>query len=251
MEFKAVDRYINKIVAKLTESPVTLLDEEAVDWVAHVAFLYRIAKASKQGILDRNWQEFSRFQDLTQALRGAVVRRLPEAARWRIDTHVFATDDLHAFSGDAGRVVITEGLARMMTDDEVSAILAHEFSHSVLQHRLKAHSADHCLENELGSVPLWFRKKVRRGVERTLMQPLCRKFELEADALSLHILADSGIDPTAALTVMRKLADLEQEPDIKQQFSRDVDHPPPAHRLAMLEKRFRNPYWPIRRIAKK
>lgn len=231
-----VEQYVNEIVTRIKENTVPLLDEEEIERVARVIFSSKLTEAYEQGILDRNRQQLKRVLDQARTLKDAAIRQLPEAECWTIETHVFASSNLHAFSCGAGRMAITEGLATMMTDHEICAILAHEFAHSILQHALKMTSVDQCVATELDSVPLPIREKVRSSVERTLTQPLRHQFEQEADALSLQLLADSGIDPTAALTVMRKLADLEQQPGIKQQFSVDVDHPSPAHRLARMEK---------------
>jgi predicted Zn-dependent protease len=97
-------------------------------------------------------------------------------------------------------------------------------------------SVAHCLEEALESVSTPMQEQVRNGVEKAFMQPLRHKFELEADALSLQILADSGIDPTAAITAMQKLVDLEQKQVNESPPPDQMKHPPASDRLAMLKK---------------
>lgn len=230
------EQWVARIVARLTENPIPLMDGEEINRVAHVIFSSEITKAYLQGILDQDQQQFTRVQDLALALLDAVIRRVPEAEHWTIDAHVLAMDAYYAFSCGAGRVAITESLAGMLTDDEVSSVLAHEFAHSILQHPLKMSSVAQCTEEALDSVPAPIQELVRSGVEKALKQPLRHEFELEADALSLQILAESGIDPTAAITAMQKLADLEQKQANHQAPPDQMRHPPASDRLAMLKK---------------
>lgn len=83
-----------------------------------------------------------------------------------------------------GRVVqISRGLAARATDAEIAVIFAHELAHSVLRHRdrLSAAGVSKGLGGEFG--------RDRR---------LNREAEIEADRLSVHLLANAGLDPAIA-----------------------------------------------------
>lgn len=75
-------------------------------------------------------------------------------------------------------------LAFMADDDELAAILAHELSHNLLEHRRRLNEA---------------------GVQRGLMQQLGRNArltlatEIEADRLSIWLMANAGYDPRGAI----------------------------------------------------
>jgi beta-barrel assembly-enhancing protease len=75
-------------------------------------------------------------------------------------------------------------LAFMVDDDELAAILAHELSHNLLEHRRRLNEA---------------------GVQRGLMQQLGRNArltlatEIEADRLSIWLMANAGYDPQGAV----------------------------------------------------
>ncbi|ESZ87233.1 MAG: hypothetical protein Q27BB25_09555 [Blastomonas sp. CACIA14H2] len=75
-------------------------------------------------------------------------------------------------------------LAFMIDDDELAAILAHELSHNLLEHRRRLNEA---------------------GVQRGLMQQLGRNArltlatEIEADRLSIWLMANAGYDPQGAV----------------------------------------------------
>lgn len=88
-------------------------------------------------------------------------------------------------SADGDIVGITSAmLAFMADDDELAAILAHEMAHNLLEHRKRLNAA---------------------GVKRGLMQQLGRnarltlETEIEADRLSIWLMANAGFDPEGAV----------------------------------------------------
>jgi hypothetical protein len=88
-----------------------------------------------------------------------------------------------------GRVVqISYGLATRASDDQLSAIFAHELAHSILHHRDRLSAAD-----------------VKKGLlgEFGRNRRLNRAAEVEADLLSVHLLANAGIDPHVAPALWR------------------------------------------------
>lgn len=83
-----------------------------------------------------------------------------------------------------GRVIqISYGLAAMTDDQQLAVVFAHELAHSVLEHRRRLEEA---------------------GVEGGLLgefgrnRRLARQVEVEADLLSVHLLANAGYDPAIA-----------------------------------------------------
>ncbi|MBA3941732.1 MAG: peptidase M48, Ste24p [Sphingopyxis sp.] len=93
--------------------------------------------------------------------------------------------DKAAGAADGRLVLISAGLARFAAnDDELAAAVAHELAHNVLRHRARLDAA---------------------GVDRGLMKQfgrnarLFRQTEVEADRLSVWLLAGAGYDPGAAV----------------------------------------------------
>ncbi|WP_271077907.1 M48 family metallopeptidase [Aurantiacibacter sp. MUD61] len=83
-----------------------------------------------------------------------------------------------------GRVIqIRYDFAEQMTDDELAAIFAHELAHTVLEHRRR---------KEAAGISVGVLGELGRN------QRANREAEVEADRLSVHLLANAGYDPTIA-----------------------------------------------------
>ncbi|MEO6152370.1 MAG: M48 family metalloprotease [Croceibacterium sp.] len=83
-----------------------------------------------------------------------------------------------------GRVIqVDYGLAAAASESELAAVFAHEFAHLVLEHRRRLTAAG-----------------VSKGFfgEFGKNQRLNRQIEVEADRLSVHLLANAGYDPRVA-----------------------------------------------------
>lgn len=125
-----------------------------------------------------------------------------------------------------------ESVSAMSSEDEVAAVIAHE-----LGHHLRAHS------ERLAAVVA---KHPRRGGEDffTPSQPSRQEIqarldnELEADAISVILLANAGYDPTAAIDALRSIRYVIDH-DRRFEFSRgrfDPFHPSIDDRAAHMQK---------------
>lgn len=88
-------------------------------------------------------------------------------------------------AADGRLVVISEGLAAFARDDaELAAPVAHELAHNILRHRARLDAAG-----------------VNRGLAKQFGRNarLFRQTEVEADRLSVWLLAGAGYDPRAAV----------------------------------------------------
>jgi hypothetical protein len=120
---------------------------------------------------------------LTIARSGAERQVVLEPApACRALVEVRTRDSLAARSD--GRVIqVDQGLIQAATDEELAVIFAHELAHLVLEHRRRLDAA---------------------GVEKGFFgefgrnQRLNRQMEVEADRLSVHLLANAGYDPQLA-----------------------------------------------------
>jgi hypothetical protein len=121
-----------------------------------------------------------RLEVLSRGARREVVLQPP--AECRILAEILANGGTTARSD--GRVIqISRGLAARATDGEIAAIFAHELAHSILRHRDRLSAAD-VSKGFVGEF----------GRDRRLN----REAEIEADRLSVHLLANAGLDPASA-----------------------------------------------------
>lgn len=119
---------------------------------------------------------------LSEGQQKAVTIAGTSACRSRFELR---PSDSYGASADGDIVGITVPmLAFMVDDDELAAILAHELSHNLLEHRRRLNEA---------------------GVQRGLMQQLGRNArltlatEIEADRLSIWLMANAGYDLRGAI----------------------------------------------------
>jgi hypothetical protein len=109
-----------------------------------------------------------------------VVLDAPRGCRALVE--IRTTNELAARSD--GRVIqVNYGLAAVATDDELAVVFAHELAHLVLEHRRRLEAA---------GVSKGFFGEFGRN------QSLNRQVEVEADRLSVHLLANAGYDPALA-----------------------------------------------------
>lgn len=85
---------------------------------------------------------------------------------------------------DGTLVLLYAGMLRFSDDDdELATVIAHELAHNILRHRARLNAAD-----------------IQRGLAQNFGRNarLTRLTEIEADRLSVWLMADAGIDPAAA-----------------------------------------------------
>ena len=114
----------------------------------------------------------------------------------------------NAFALPGGIVIVSDELVRIATDDELAAVIAHEFAHWQLRHGLQGllrGSAALLLvctvTGDLSTLTTF-----AAAIPVTLLQRgYSREFEEEADAFAIDALQRAGIDPRHLASVLAKL----------------------------------------------
>lgn len=161
---------------------------------------------------------------------------------------VLDSDDINAFAAPGGLILATRGLLECcQTEDELAAVLAHEIGHVEKLHGLRAirtgrlNSALTILAVEAGKnlagenlaeVTKAFDESIN-DITTTLMNSgYSRKLEFEADAAAIGILKQAGYQPGALVAMLENMA--KSWDSSRKDFA--ATHPPPADRIAELQK---------------
>ncbi|KAF9427076.1 hypothetical protein BGZ94_005518 [Podila epigama] len=176
---------------------------------------------------------------------------------------IFVTkdDSINAFSlGPPRLLFINSGLMEWLENDEdlVAAVVAHELAHVIQRHTMETHGRETVMlfladlfRSALWtiSIPLgpwfnsWVDKTTNDLLHFTASGPLHQAIEVEADTVSLTLLALAGYDPMHAVRLWEQWAEKDQK-EIEEQDTAEVhkwtdwmyDHPPSAERARYLKE---------------
>lgn len=147
-------------------------------------------------------------------------------------------DEGRAARSDGRIIQIGLGLMKQASDDDVAAVFAHELAHSVLHHRdrLAGAGVSKGLAGEFG-------RHRQLGAEA----------EIEADRLSVHLLANAGYDPRIAPAFWRGTSGRKLDAGLL----RSRIYASPEQRAMILEREIADylaggaPSWPGHLLAKR
>ncbi len=212
---------------------------------------------------DAQWQTY--INDVGQRIVGVCDRQ-------GIEYHfaVIESDQINAFATPGGYVYFYTGILSLMDSEaELAGVMAHEISHVVARHSVKA------LQQALGiqilaSVALGEKAEGTMGQITGVLAGLWlngygRSAELQADEYGVHYMKEAGYNPAGARSMFVKLAELSggdeqgffekltmSHPDTQERISkidaqiaampRSVDALPTyAERYASMKKRLPTP----------
>lgn len=150
----------------------------------------RAAMAAAETLIE---EQLARGPAQLEVRRGALVRQVtvrPIAgcpARGRLAR----SDQDNAFADGRYTIMTTDFLDFFRSDDELAAALAHELAHNILRHPQQLAAA---------GVPNGLLRHIGRNARRV------RATELEADRLSVRLLAAAGYDLDAIIPFWRRLS---------------------------------------------
>jgi predicted Zn-dependent protease len=155
---------------------------------------------------------------------------------------VLEAPQLNAFAVPGGTIFVTRGLVeRMKSEAELAGVLAHEISHVLRKHHLKAiqkgaqtalagDALNQALRNQRADV----REKLVSFGSEMYTRGLDKGDELEADRLGVVIAARAGYDSYGLPAVLQTLQAMNaQDSGLALMFK---THPAPGERLAALDE---------------
>ncbi len=152
--------------------------------------------------------------------------------------HVVDAPQINAFCLPGGHIFVYTGLRKVVkTDDELAAVLAHEITHAEEHHYAKQF-AKSSKRNALFSAVSIFAglpgvaSQALNILDFSMSQKYSREHETEADTAGLFRMKRAGFDPNAMVTVLKNLADEDDNSGIDQWMS---DHPEGKKRVAHIQ----------------
>jgi predicted Zn-dependent protease len=129
---------------------------------------------------------------------------------------VVDTPDANAFSGPGGFIMVTRGLINQLHDEsELAGVLAHEMSHVLEQHGLKAAKRAGVTSAGVDAFAALADSKDRDNAfsqltgsvaDTVLNKGYSREQEDEADARAVRLVINAGYDPTGYLNFLQRTA---------------------------------------------
>jgi len=161
---------------------------------------------------------------------------------------VLNTQVVNAWSAPGGIIFLTRGLVKLVSnEDELAAVIAHEISHVVAKDPLKAIKSERLKQLGTSTVKKGVVSKTGSSevvdilnnsvldITGTLIQKgYSRSKEKKADLAALDLMAQTGYDPSALLSILTKLETVEVKK--AKVFSA---HPPAKNRIVYVEKKLK------------
>ncbi len=149
-----------------------------------------------------------------------------------------ASNVINAFAAPGGPVLITQRLARMLNDDELAFVLAHETGHIAGQHGRRAISKQ-MLASGIAVLVLGRSSRDMQFAANVVYTLYSRGYsrgqETQADHYGLAFMRDSGYNPEGAVTALAKLG-MERASGLDKYLSTHPDTPSRVDALAKLAR---------------
>ena len=220
-------------------SQFVLVSSAEVDAAAAKGYADVIAKAQKEGKLNRDAKQVARVRAIANRLIPQTVAFRPDAPQWNWEVNVIESDQLNAWCMAGGKIAFYSALIEKLalTDDEIAAIMGHEIAHA-----LREHSRERISQQLATNVGLDLASAVfglSRGASDlagmaanvAISLPYGRSHEVESDRIGVELAARAGYNPRAAISVWQKMsrAGGGSPPELLS------THPSPENRIQDLE----------------
>lgn len=162
---------------------------------------------------------------------------------------ILDTDEVNALAAPGGFVFITKGLLKRSKDEEMLAsILAHEVGHVSAKHGLQSIKKSRLIDafkiigkeamerygpEKLAQLTTIFEGALGDIVETLIEKGYDRKYEYEADGLSLKFAAKTGYSPSGLLDFLQTMVGDSSAASAKGWFK---THPTPSERIEKVKK---------------
>ena len=216
-----------------------LVSSREVNQSAEKQYVQVTGQARQKGVLNRDPAQTERVRAIANRLIPQTVVFRPDAAGWRWEVNVIASNELNAWCMPGGKIAVYSGLIDKLklSDDEIAAIMGHEIAHALREHARERISQQMATSTVIGigaavlGVGSAGADLGNLVAQVTFTLPNSRTHEIEADRIGVELAARAGYDPRAAVSVWQKMA--KASDGGPPQFL--STHPSPENRIKDLE----------------
>jgi len=204
------------------------------------AYSQILAKANKEGKLNRDKKTLKRIRIIASRLIPQVAVFRKDALKWKWQVNLISSNQLNAWCMPGGKIAFYTGIIKKLnlTDGEIAAIMGHEMSHALREHGRERASQQSITNTGLVLVGAYLglgksgMNLAQQVTSVTLTLPNSRKHETEADRMGVELAARAGYNPYDAVKVWQKMSKLSHgaPPEILS------THPSNATRIKDLKK---------------
>jgi predicted Zn-dependent protease len=215
-----------------------LVSDEQMQSAAAQAYEAELKAAREKNILNKDAQLTERVRNIARKLERSTGTFRSDAPSWKWEVNTLATDEVNAYAMPGGKIMVYEGIVKRLnlTDSEIAAIMGHEIAHALREHSRERVSRQYAQQlaisgaAALAGVNANVADLANTVATVTFQLPFSREQEAEADIVGLELMARSGYDPNAAVSLWEKMLAMEKQ----QQPEFLSTHPAPATRIEGL-----------------
>ena len=174
--------------------------------------LERQAAAKKALAPDGN-RQLERLRYIAKRIIPHTYEWNPRARGWNWEVNLIGSQQINAFCMPGGKIAFFSGILDKLklTDDEVAMIMGHEMAHALREHSREQVGKNMATRGaiEIGSAIFGLGSGGRLAADlggQLLSLRFGRDDEREADLVGLELAARAGYDPSAGVTLWKKMA---------------------------------------------
>jgi predicted Zn-dependent protease len=194
-----------------------IVSEDSAIAASKQAYAEMLKPYAQKGKIDNNPALKDRVYRITGRLISQALKVRPETKDW--DWSIKIIDDpetVNAWAMAGGKMALYTGLVKKInpTDDELAQVLGHEIAHALAKHSAEKMSV--AMASSIGVVAVGVVAE-NKGLALTgaalaavlaVQKPNSRAAESEADRIGIELAAKAGYNPSAAVTLWQKMAEV-------------------------------------------
>lgn len=190
-----------------------LVPAETLEQSAAQQYQQMMAQArAKRALAPDSHPQLQRLTAIAQRLIPFTPPWNDRARQWRWEVNLIASQQINAFCMPGGKIAFYTGILDKLnlTEDEAAMVMGHEMAHALREHareriaKTQATGIGLSLGAQLLGLGDLGNMAANLGTQLLTLQ-FSRSDESEADLVGLELAARGGYDPSAAVTLWRKM----------------------------------------------